>query len=74
MRRTDRAVLSTDWRGFDSLPKACLTELIMTEGERVDGLMTRYLFCYFFLLFFFSSPSNDRVILNKNLQNSYCTE
>lgn len=61
-------VLSTDWKGFDSLLKVCLIELIMIEGERVDGVMTRYLFLIF------SSHSIDRVILNKNLQNSYCTE
>lgn len=42
--RRDRVVLTTDWKGFGSLSKACLTELIMIEGERTDGVMTRYLF------------------------------
>lgn len=68
MRRMNRVVLSTHWKEFSSLPKVCLTELIMIEGKRVDGVMMRYLFVIF------SSHSIDRVILNKNLQNSYCTE
>ena len=69
MRRMNRVVLSTHWKEFGSLPKAWLSSSWLL---RVNGLMVWWRGT--FLLFFFSSHSIDRVILNKNLQNSYCTE